>query len=573
VSVPGYQSIDEIPLDEDEDEEEAPPAPPAPPAPKPASSRRQHVSRPIERMSLSDIIGDTGRALTGDEQALSRIGGGAERGTLDTDMARGLRRGVEDLAIGSSEGTTGRYRGDSAGSVGALQALTFDHGDEITSAVQGRPIDEVRREMEQAEEQAPVAAGAGRLAGGLAQAAILPGAGPTAGMGGRLAVAGAQGAGFGALTAHGRSEGETPGERLAEMPGGALAGGATGLALGGVFEGAGGALRAARRVGEGADRARVASVATGTSRELGDTLMREAESLPGGIPALASRLRRLGLTTHGFELPGAGGAAETQRRALEAVDRLGSEGELGRIYDQLDETVRVPRERLTDSLLSTAQRIESDPNSGRAADRILSRAQDWEGRLPPEMPYREAMRAQRGLADDATWIDPTSGSPRPQVLAGRSAASGVRATLDDLAEPALGPDELARFQGTRRDYQAAEFARDWSDRALARMARNQPIGLQDVTAMTGGQTRMEQLGRLLASRGMRSRGGAASATLRELAQRVGRRGDAPVRAADPLTQRLGRLLAGGAGGATAEPRGPSIDEIPIDEIPIDEGDE
>jgi hypothetical protein len=568
VSVPGYQSIDEIPLDEEEEE-----APPAPPAPKPASARRQHVSRPIDRMSLSDIIGDTGRALTGDEQALSRIGGGAERGTLDTDMARGLRRGVEDLAIGSSEGTTGRYRGDSAGSVGALQALTFDHGDEITSAVQGRPVDEVRREMEQAEEQAPVAAGAGRLAGGLAQAAILPGAGPTAGIGGRLAVAGAQGAGFGALTAHGRSEGETPGERLAEMPGGALAGGATGLALGGVFEGAGGALRAARRVGEGADRARVASIMTGTGGELGERMMREADALPGGTPALASRLRRLGLTTHGFELPGNGGAAATERRALDAVDRLGEgDGELGRIYDLLDEQVPVPRERLTDAILESATEVAADPNSGNAADAILRRAQQWEERLPAEMPYRRARDAYSGLREQS-WRNPTDPNPTATIEGARDAARRVRASLDDLAEPALGPEDLEAFRGTRRDLQAAMFARDWSGRAVQRASRNQSISLGDTVAASGGNTPLESLARLLGSRGVRSRGGAMRATALEGLQRLGRHGDAPVRAADPLTQRLGRLLAGEAGGATAEPRGPSIDEIPIDEIPIDEGDE
>lgn len=492
------------------------------------------------------------------------------------EAQRGLERhfwqGPAEMATGSSAGTTGTFRGGEAGVVGALQGLTLDHADEITSALSGQPIDETRAEMRLAEEQNPGASMTARGSAALLQAAAIPAA-----QGGMLARLGAgliQGAGLGAIAGHGASEGDTASERWADAadaaPEGALWG-AGGAVLG---EGLRGMSQRVARAADEADRLRVASVATGTSRELGDTLMREAKSLPGGISALAERLRRLGI------VPALGTADDVLERASEAADRLGSEGELGRIYDLLDEAAPVPRQRLLDSLLETAAEVERDPNSGRAADAVIRRAADWEQRLPEEMPYRQARDALRGLGDDARWVDPSTGAPSAQTRTGRQAYRGVRSALDDLAEeafsqrasaaaegaatdaqgfrapgaPALddaaratGAREADRFRQTRLDYQAAEFARDWAERALERLARNRGVSVTDYLAGTGASSWKDWLLRVVGNRAWRTREGTARATVSELLGRL--RGLDP-RSVDPairaLMQRLGPDLARGA---------------------------
>lgn len=577
-------AIEEIPLDDE--------------PVKGAGAREQHHDRSgtVDAEPLEALLRDVAGTVGGDETARRRVTGRDGAGYLEglgavaraatamapdsgiraagqaaaggqpsTPLDRRLDRAVADEVIGSSEGSRGRYQGDRAGLAGVMQGLTLEHYDELAADMSGRPIEDIRRELGQAEEAAPLTAGVGRAGAGLLQGALIPGA-SGGGIPARIAASALQGAGLGAIAAHGASEEDDAMGRLAEMPGGALAGGVTGAVVGGGAEAVGGALRGAQRAGRQADRLRVASVATGTSRELQDTLMREAEAMPGGVSGLAERLRRLDI------VPATGTAQDVFERASGQASRLGGHtGELGHIYDELDEAVPVPRSRLVDSLLETASDVERDPNSGRVGEAILRRAQDWEGRLPETMPYREARRALAGLGDQVTWMDPNSGAVPATARAGRQAYRGVRGAMDDLAEEALSPQAVDEFRRIRQDYQAADFAQDWSEKALARLARNRGIGMREMQAAAGSQSVREFLMRALGSRSLGLREGSIRASAAEAAGRVGARGDAPVRAMDPLTRSLSRLLGEEAAATTVdEPEDDSIESIPMDDEELEQ---
>lgn len=443
--------------------------------------------------------------------------------------------GVEDTA----EPIVGRDERPTAGITGAAQGVSLGFADEaggwMRSQATGRPYeverDALRRMHEGAREQAPALTTMGELAGS-APYLLIPGGGATAAE--RVAIQGGIGAGLGTASGAGFSEGETAEEVARD----AAAGGTLGVAFGAggqlVGEGGRAALGQVSRAASGADRARVASIATGTSRELTDTLMREAASMPGGVSGVAERLRRLDV------VPAAGTAQQVRQRAGEALDRVGHSGRLGEITEQLEQTAPVARERLLTALDRYAQSVESDPVMRRFGSAVRRRAEDFAETLPEQIGYRRAVEILRGIGDQTTWIDPVSGARPPQDVA-RGTYRSLRGELDDIAEEALGRGEaggtyrdaqpgtasetpLEEYQRARLDTQAALFAQEWSDRALDRLARNRGISPSDYAAAMiggGGDGSMVRAGMsAIANRSWRLREGTVRATAAEIAQRV-----------------------------------------------------
>lgn len=495
----------------------------APPAPVKAESTA------AGNAAWADSLGPGERAAA--------LAAAARRGSSEADRARAqylLQRHVSQ-SLGTEDTAApivGRDMRGLAGVTGATQGLTLGWADEMRGAARSQAgegsyqqqRDLARADVTTARTQAPAAYGMGELAG-TAPTMAIPGAGAE-GIGSRLAAAAATNAGIGTVAGAGHSEAEG-----LDAAGDALAGGVMGGAFGVggqlVGEGARAGLGALSRTAAQADRARVASIATGTSRELQDTLVREAQSMPGGVSGVAERLRRLRI------VPAVGTAQDVAEGAGRALDDVGEGGILGDAYRSLEGVAPVPRERLLGALDRYAGQVEADPVMRRFGRAVRARSEDFAETLPEEIGYQRAREILRGVGDQTNWIDPVSGSRPPQDIA-RGTYRALRSELDDVAEEALTrgtgsaatADEFMRdFRRARLDTQAALFADEWSGRAMDRLARNRGVSPTDYLAGAAGAageggSMLRGALAVVSNRTWRLREGTMRATGAELAQRL-----------------------------------------------------
>jgi hypothetical protein len=515
------------------DEEEAPA-----PTPAPKASAEQQDAAWADGLSALERARITARGLLPGAEESHRA------------QALMLLRRHHDTAMGQETTATpiyGRDERPTAGTTGLAQGATLGWADELGGAVSAarggsysQERDRLRGQATRAREQAPGLSGLGELAG-TAPYALIPGAGST-GLA-RVGVQAGIGAGIGTASGAGFSEGETALDVATDAAMGGAVGGALGAGGQTLAEGARAGMGQLARVASGADRARVASVATGTSRELGDTLMREAESMPGGISGVAARLRRLDV------VPAAGTAQDVSQGAERALGEVGYSGRLGQILEHLEQGAPVERDRLLGALDRYAGSVEGDPVLRRFGAAVRRRAEDFAETLPDTIGYRRATEILRGLGDQTTWVDPQTGARPPQDVA-RGTYRALRGELDDVAEEALSrsPEPsggyrdawqaptgetvsgqppvspLEEFRGARLDTQAALFARDWSQRAMDRLARNRGISPTDYAAMMAGAGGNQSIGGAvvggLMNRTWRLREGALRATGAEAAERL-----------------------------------------------------
>lgn len=514
----------------------------------------------------SQLLGDLYRATaSGDAGSRERLGGTSRPGDVDAPSAfdTRIRRDLQDTIAGSTEGTHGQApsRGDAFGG-SAAQAMTLGHLDEIGAGLSGRPIEQVRSQLEGANERFPNAAMAGTVAGVAMSAPFIPAPARGAGLAARLGTGAIQGAGLGAIAAHGESRGATASERLAEMPGGALAGGAMGLAGGAAGEAIGSGMRGLSRLGRGADRARVASLAGGGT--LSPSLMREAERASGGLPAVAERIRRQRLVS---PLASADDISDASEAALQRTD-------LPRYWRAMDELLGepssgghrggggIPRQRIVDALVAYGNEVKSNPNMRRAAEPVFQRAYDYSEALPPRVSYSQAEQVLRELGDQANWGTALVRPPE-EVMQGSYRA--LRGTLDRVVDEAAGPQLAREFRDARLDAQTALMAREAASDTLASQSRRPGYGLIDMLATSAGAATggaasgglagaAGGLAGFAASRAARRLGQApARAVMAEMAQRAsGPTGQAIASGAQSAARGAGVLASGGAGAATAD---------------------
>lgn len=462
--------------------------------------------------------------------------------------------GIEDTA----QPIVGRDERPTAGVTGLVQGATLGWADEARGAVRSAmgegsyqaERDRARAQVSRAREQAPAAYALGEVAG-TAPLAAIPGAG--GGAGSRIATQAAIGAGLGTASGAGFSEGETTDEVIRDAVVGGAMGGTLGAAGQTVSEGARAGLGALGRAASQADRLRVASIATGTSRELQDTLIREAQGMPGGVAGVAERIRRMGI------VPPVGTAQDVADGAAVALDRVGEGGELGRIYQQLDEIAPVERQRLLAALDRYAASVESDPVMRRFGSAVRRRAEDFAETLPDTISYQRAREILRGLGDQVNWIDPATGARPPQQVA-QGTYRALRTELDDIGQEALertvgseaADAAMEAFRRARLDTNAAMFAEEWASRALDRLARNRGISASDYAAGLAGSVSGGAVQGVLsgaANRALRLREGTIRATGAEIAQRLLARSPERLgRWAGPLQRALSQ---GGAAFAAA----------------------
>jgi hypothetical protein len=431
-------------------------------------------------------------------QSASRAVGTLRRGGGLSDALSALLPSPETEApiIGRDLRSQGMWSGIGEG-------LLLGHADEIGAALGGlggddgstyqSRRDDARRVSGQAQQQAPGAALAGRLAGSAPYVA-LPTSAPTAA--GRVGIAVGTGLGLGTARGFGESEAEDA-ETLFQDA--AVQGGLEG-ALAGVASGAGElAAPALRRLAgmasRGAGNARQAAVQSrleGTG-VWGGRAMRAADEMPGGQARLAEDLRRLGV---GGGRAQRGGPAQASRfprpeRALDdAADLLDDAGQRMRaVLDQMDEAAAaapagapgagraapgyVDVSRAADALEEVASRYERIPVGGPQVARALRERIIDPLRASPVMTFGQAHQ-QRRLLDDyvRTWrMDPDLTTASGQLQTARRAISQA---MDDAAE-ALDPAVRDAWRSANRDYSVGAFVGEYG-RGAERLSVQGGIG-------------------------------------------------------------------------------------------------
>ena len=407
----------------------------------------------------------------------------------DADAARGrvlgyADRAVTDAAIGSSEGTTGEYQGDRAGTTALVThtpivgAFADEARARARSAMRGTEYSDelgaARRDIRASEEQGnPYVRGAGTVGGMAASAAIpIPG-GPAATVLGRIGQGAAMGGALGTIEGFGRSEAEDVGGQFTDAAIGGVVGAGAGGLVSGAVEGALAVPPAVaqwlRRRGEGAQqlatRARLEA-----SGVWGGPAMQAADELPGGQEALARDLRRLQVGERGAGQAGfaptppprgmtvprpdrAVGDAETIRRAAGSM--------LGRVAQQADEAGgAVPAQAIIDGAEQAAQQLEEigTLTAQRAAQRIRAEVAPMAGR--PDMTFSQAWRL-RQFFDDLADFSQTPGSDEALRTAGGQFQRLRQITDGEMtgAMAQAAPQLRQAWRQASRDYQVGAFMR------------------------------------------------------------------------------------------------------------------
>lgn len=568
---------------------------PAPPPRESSDRRRVRRERSHLRSSVPHAITD---ALVSpfDEDARQRM---AQRWDSLTNSPG---RVAADTFIGSSEGTTGEYQGAGAGTVGAFDAITLGHGDEIGAAVSGRPIADVRQQARTAREQNPSMHTIGNLSGNLLLGAAIPA--PTGGRLARIGGAALQGGGLAALGAHGYSDADTPEQRYQAMrdaaPGGALMGGA--MATG--AEGLG--WMAQRRtpqqldeLAQARDEALLGATTSSDRRSAAIRAFGEGET-PAAIDASRSRaaqaLRDSGVMTYGNGLPRIQTPHQAGQRFAQGMQQqgevmdeiatgMGSGGPTGQdVAARLREAARPPE--------PGTFREPNAPVPGRAPSRVAGAPQraameDFADRYATEYGDRPITFQDRigelGDLEASGAYRTRAGREIPlREEAQRQVGRAITGAYDEAVEAGLGPDAAGRYQESRRLYGPLREAQRQSQ-----LANSPGMGMMDLMGAgiggTAGATAMGSAGGFaggvavpLAMRGYRSVEPSVRAFGADVLYRVAQ---AHPEALGPYAQRI--LEAGRRGGQALavehfvlSQRDPAyrqaIESIPADQVPQEE---
>lgn len=385
-------------------------------AQKTAPAARVDAASP-ER-SRTEVLRDMVRATMGDRGSMERTSGGA--GATRSPLLTRVERDVSDATAGSSEGTTGMYRGGEAGVTGLVDGATFGFGDEMRGLARGgidgyrEERDAARAEQALTREQNPglylAGEAAGSVASGLA-AAPLQGAQAATGAA-RIGQAARAGAGFGAMSGFGHSDGADLPEMAFDTAEGAVGGAITGGVTGAAIEGAravpaGIARWLESRAAQSAEAAVPARLEA--SGVWGGRAMRAADEMrPGGAEGLARDLRAM----RAGEQPG--GILPTVPVATRALDDALAAGERG--VDRMGAAAR------------EADAAGARVDLGRVVDDVEQLAQQAEG-----LGTRTAIEAARRIREEVAPLATRGGAAPAGGITSVEQAWALRRHLDDMA--------------------------------------------------------------------------------------------------------------------------------------------
>lgn len=374
---------------------------------------------------------------------------------------------------------------------GLAQGATLNLGDDIygaMEAMEGRDFtagrESARTALAGAREGSPGIYDVSHALGATGTALAVPAVGAESALG-RIAGEGALNAGMGFVEGVAGYEGDDFNEGMGEALSSAAEAGAFGaIGRGLLGEALPAGARALGRFGDQADRLRVGSVMGGRgANPLSVSAEETIANLPGGIPAAAERIRRLGI---GSTLGTAEDAATRSGDALERID-----DDLAAYYRALEEAnpEGIHVARLVGSLAEPAEYAARQGSDVRNVRRIADVASDFEtaaaNRGSEMYPIREAPTPARpepgGLVGDfrrmrermrPRWgAASDGGDPAIDAMVYRA----LRGELDRLADETVGG--VDRFRELRNDRVLAEIVNEASSAAAAREARGLgPLG-------------------------------------------------------------------------------------------------
>jgi hypothetical protein len=446
------------------------------------------------------------------EQELRRRQGGAKpapaepegffaRKSKEIEEARKVgAEGAADFMRGASQGASLSFAdeiGGLAAGAGSLfgsarDALTgFNGGDEgaIEAAkrvyTEGR--DDERAKLDAARERSPLAVPLGQITGGV----LIPGgaASQAASMPVKMAVGGLAGAGSAALAQAGDAKemADVPGA-VASLP--TLAGGVVGA----LVPGAGPALSVLRKkggealakVGSRADELRVLTPSSAQSATIaGPAILREANNVPGGVPALAETLRKTGISKGITTSTGiAKRAAEVEAKSGAAIGKF--------IDDATDAGGFVDVNALTARLRAKAAEAVGGGRgvsevASKEAEALSTLADRFAELFPGGVAKPDAMKqASIALADDAAGAFAARAADRTIAGRGRALIEGRRATEAGIGDTIDGLGLPGDYQAAKTSFQAARLARESAESALGRADKRNFLSLTDAPLVAAG---------------------------------------------------------------------------------------
>lgn len=240
-----------------------------------------------------------------------------------------------------------------------------------------------------------------------------------------------------------------------------------------------------KAAGERADELRVLTTMGATGGSINaPAVLREAERVPGGVPAVAEHLRRSGISQG---ITTTGGIAKRAGKLMESSGK--------QIGQMIDESAAaggfVDTKALTTRLRAEAIQAEAETGNvpelfattQRHADELRRMADTIEKAAPGGvMPIDQVKRLSTGFGAEAEGAYAARAADRSVGGLGRALMDTRRQTEGAIGETieGLGLDKGA-YQGAKRDYQVSRLASEAAETSLGRAGKKNLIGLTTAT--------------------------------------------------------------------------------------------
>lgn len=240
-----------------------------------------------------------------------------------------------------------------------------------------------------------------------------------------------------------------------------------------------------KAAGERADELRVLTTMGATGGSINaPAVLREAERVPGGVPAVAEHLRRTGISQG---ITTTGGIARRAEKLMESSGRqigqmIDESAAAGGFVDTKDLATKLRAEALI-AEAETGNVPELFATTQRHADELRRMADTIERAAPGGvMPIEQVKRLSTGFGAEAEGAYAARAADRTVGGLGKALMDTRRQTEGAIGETieGLGLDKGA-YQGAKRDYQVSRLASEAAETSLGRAGKQNPLGLTTAT--------------------------------------------------------------------------------------------